>query len=182
MNSAGAGTYSCSEVALLIWDESAPQTVFQPVLQQITDVDDPAHSSVRTCLGFSSSIRLMKSPFSRQPSHSWKNLYNSDGQCFYSFTSSHSDKIFFRSFTFSFLRSTVLKSICFSYVSSQIWKVKIDLKIFRFIFKLWYLANLSVGLLQLFANLVAGMMNDMKSGKKKLTLTTYRVVFLTVPP
>ena len=48
-------------------------------------------------------------------------------------------------------------------------------KEFRFISKLWYFANLSVGLLQLFANLVAGMMNDMKSGKKKLTLTTYNV-------
>jgi len=56
------------------------------------------YSSSRTCLGLSSSIRLMKSAFSRHPSHA----------------SSHPLRMFFKSFTFSFFKSTVLKSICFS--------------------------------------------------------------------
>jgi len=56
------------------------------------------HSSSRTYLGLSSSILLMKSAFSRHPSH----------------PSSQSLKIFFRSRTFSFFKSTVLKSICLS--------------------------------------------------------------------
>lgn len=56
------------------------------------------YSSFREYLGLSSSIRLIKSDFSRQPSQ----------------LSSQSLRIFFRSRTFSFLRSTLFKSICFS--------------------------------------------------------------------
>lgn len=50
------------------------------------------------CFGFSSSILLIKSGFSRHPSH----------------VSSQSLRIFLRSFTLSFFRSTVSKSICLS--------------------------------------------------------------------
>ena len=56
------------------------------------------YNSSRMYFGFNSSIRLMKSPFSRQPSQ----------------PSSQSLRIFFKSRTLSFLRSTLFKSICFS--------------------------------------------------------------------
>merc|ERR1719189_2414428 len=61
------------------------------------------HSSSLMCLGFNSSILLIKSPFSRQPSH----------------VSSQSFNIFLRSRTLSFFRSMVFRSICFSYRNSQ---------------------------------------------------------------
>ena len=56
------------------------------------------YNSSRMYFGFNSSIRLMKSPFSKQPSQ----------------PSSQSLRIFFKSRTLSFLRSTLFKSICFS--------------------------------------------------------------------
>lgn len=56
------------------------------------------YSSSFEYLGFSSSIRLIKSVFSRQPSQ----------------FSSQSFRIFFRSRTLSFFKSTVFRSICFS--------------------------------------------------------------------
>ena len=56
------------------------------------------YNSSRMCLGFNSSIRLIKSPFSKQPSQ----------------PSSQSLRIFFKSRTLSFFKSTLFKSICFS--------------------------------------------------------------------
>lgn len=56
------------------------------------------YNSSRVYCGFSSSILLIKSDFSMQPSH----------------RSSQSERIFFNSLTFSFFKSTVFKSIVFS--------------------------------------------------------------------
>ena len=67
------------------------------------------HSSSRMCFGFSSSILLMKSPFSKQPSQ----------------VSSQSFKIFLRSRTLSFLRSIVFKSICFSIRKKIQWYYRV---------------------------------------------------------
>lgn len=66
-------------------------------------------------LGLSSSIRLIKSVFSIQPSH----------------VSSQSFKIFFKSRTFSFFRFTVLRSICFSETKISISHWMIDPDIYK---------------------------------------------------
>merc|ERR1711997_615276 len=82
---------------------------FMKIVTRVVSYDSSSrslaiHNSSLMYLGFNCSIRLMKSPFSKQPSQ----------------ISSQSLRIFLRSLTLSFLRSTVFKSICFSYRSSQI--------------------------------------------------------------
>ena len=73
-----------------------------PPLKNRAYVGRCGYSSVLTYLCFSSSMRLMKSVFSRHPSHS----------------SSQSERIFFRSRTFSFFRSTAFTSICLSAIET----------------------------------------------------------------
>jgi hypothetical protein len=73
------------------------------------------------CFGFRSSILLMKSPFSRQPSQ----------------LSSQSLRIFFRSRTLSFLRSTLLRSICFSENSRAFINMRSDI-ITRLVIKTYH--------------------------------------------
>ena len=71
--------------------------IFSSIKQKLS-LGSSSHNSFLRCLGLSSSILLIKSAFSRQPSH----------------VSSQSFRIFFKSLTLSFFKSTLFKSICFS--------------------------------------------------------------------
>ena len=71
--------------------------IFSSIKQKLS-LGSSSHNSFLRCLGLSSSILLIKSAFSKQPSH----------------VSSQSFRIFFKSLTFSFFKSTLFKSICFS--------------------------------------------------------------------
>ena len=69
-----------------------------------------SHSSSLKCLGLSSSILLIKSPFSKQPSQ----------------VSSQSLRIFFKSRTLSFFKSTLFRSICFSVRNFTYFEISIQ--------------------------------------------------------
>ena len=84
--------------------------IFSSIKQKLS-LGSSSHNSFLRCLGLSSSILLIKSAFSKQPSH----------------VSSQSFRIFFKSLTFSFFKSTLFKSICFSEKKSKIRENTCDL-------------------------------------------------------
>ena len=115
-----------------IWQ---PKLFVRPIIKEITDVRWSPQSSVRTCFGFSSSIRLMKSPFSRQPSHSWKEILS---EHYPTRKQQGTHLIPFRQDLLQVLHFQLLKVNC----------AEVDLLF------ICQLADLSVGFLQLFADLI----------------------------